>query len=77
MTATRNSKPIPDTYDTLVEGQMVRLRSGSPDLTVLSVCDDCQEAEVAWFAGAKFRIAVLPLSTLVQSGGLHDSGAPS
>lgn len=77
MTTTRNRQPIPDTYDTLVEGQLVRLRSGSPDLTVLSVCDDCQEADVAWFAGAKFRIAVLPLSTLVQSSGLHDSGAPS
>lgn len=77
MTATRNRQPIHDTYDTIVEGQMVRLRSGSPALTVLSVCDDCQEAEVAWFAGAKFRIAVLPLSTLVQSSGVQGSGVPS
>lgn len=30
-------------------GDIVSLISGGPDMTVLGVCEDCGEVEVAWF----------------------------
>jgi uncharacterized protein YodC (DUF2158 family) len=71
MTTTHKPTASPDTYETLVEGSIVRLVSGGPNLTVISVCDDCQEAEIAWFNGASLEINVLPIAALVQSGAVH------
>lgn len=48
MAATHNASPISDTYNTFVEGQVVKLVLGGPDLVVIDVCDDCGEVEVAW-----------------------------
>lgn len=69
--STHKPAELPDTYETLVEGSIVRLVSGGPDLTVISVCDNCQEAEIAWFNGDSLEINVLPIAALVQSGATH------
>ena len=47
-TATMNRRPIPDFYETFVEGQTVRLITGSSPLVIIDVCDDCGEVTVAY-----------------------------
>lgn len=49
MQTTRNRQPIQDTYDVFVEGQVVKLKTGGPDMTVTGYCEDCGGVTVAWF----------------------------
>jgi len=48
MTATHNDSPISDTYNTFIEGQIVKLVIGGPNMVVLDVCNDCGDVDVAW-----------------------------
>lgn len=48
-------------------GDVVRLISGGPALTVLSVCDECGSVEVAWFDGASLSVQGLPEEALVYA----------
>lgn len=54
-----------DTTSHIETGDIVHLVSGSPAMTVLSVCDECGDAEVAWFDGDSMQYAVLPDVTLL------------
>lgn len=47
-TATRNRMPIPDAYESFVEGELVMLKSGGPVMTVIGYCDECGEVEAAY-----------------------------
>lgn len=64
---TANRQPIPDTYETFIEGEIVSLVSGGPDMTVLDYCDDCDTVEVAWFNGDALEIYSLPAAVLVSA----------
>lgn len=37
-----------DNYPSFIEGELVTLKSGSPALTILGVCDECDEVDVAY-----------------------------
>jgi len=50
-TATHNGTPVFDQYDVFVEGTIVSLASGGPDMTVVDYCDNCDMVTVAWFDG--------------------------
>lgn len=41
-------------------GDIVTLLTGGPHMTVLGVCDDCGNTDVAWFDGDSLEIVTLP-----------------
>lgn len=45
-------------------GDIVSLASGSPDMTVISLCD-CGTAEVAWYDDNGMNIDVFPIAALI------------
>lgn len=45
-------------------GDIVSLASGSPDMTVISLCD-CGTAEVAWYDDNGMNTDVFPLAALI------------
>lgn len=47
MTVTHNARII-DTYDVFVEGQVVRLLTGGPPMTIIDVCDCCGDVTAAY-----------------------------
>lgn len=53
--------------DGFVVGDIVNLITGSPDLAVLSACDECGSVEVAWFDGASLSVQFLPEEVLVHA----------
>ena len=59
MTVTRNRLPIPD-YDVFVEGEIVMLKSGGPEMTVIDVCEDCGDVTAA-YGTSDFDVDVLTL----------------
>ncbi|MER9188661.1 DUF2158 domain-containing protein [Mesorhizobium australicum] len=49
-------------------GDVVALVSGGPPLTVLSVCEECGDVEVAWFGpGSSLSIQTLPEDALIHA----------
>ncbi|RWO08215.1 hypothetical protein [Mesorhizobium sp.] len=54
-------------FDGFVAGDIVNLITGSPDLVVLSACDECGSVEVAWFDGASLSVQFLPEEVLVHA----------
>lgn len=59
--------PIDD--DEPAIGDIVSLASGSPDMTVISLCDDCQSAECAWYDDYGMNIDVFPIAALILDDG--------
>lgn len=49
-------------------GDIVSLASGSPDMTVISLCE-CGTAEVAWYDHNGMNIDVFPLAALILDDG--------
>ena len=49
-------------------GDIVSLASGSPDMTVISLCE-CGTAEVAWYDDNGMNIDVFPLAALILDDG--------
>ncbi len=47
MVVTHNQRII-DAYDIFVEGQVVRLLTGGPPMTVIEVCEGCGDVTVAY-----------------------------
>jgi hypothetical protein len=47
MVTTHNRRVI-DAYDVFVEGQVVRLLTGSQPMTVIETCPDCGDVTVAY-----------------------------
>lgn len=54
-------------FDGFVAGDIVNLITGSPDLAVLSACDECGSVEVAWFDGASLSVQFLPEEAMVYA----------
>ena len=56
---------LDDTDDTgTAIGDIVSLASGSPDMTVISVCE-CGTVEVAWYDDNGMNIDVFPVGALI------------
>lgn len=67
MTVTRNRLPIPDTYETFVEGEIVILPIGGPSLMVVETCDDCGEVETVHIdSDGDFSFHQWPAGVLVR-----------
>lgn len=47
MVTTHNQRII-DSYDIFVEGQVVRLLTGGPPMTIIDVCDHCGDVTAAY-----------------------------
>ncbi|TIL91446.1 MAG: DUF2158 domain-containing protein [Mesorhizobium sp.] len=63
-----SGEPVEPAVDTGFDvGDVVRLISGGPALTVLSACEECGEVEVAWFDGASLSVQGLPEEALVYA----------
>lgn len=69
MTVTHNARII-DAYDVFVEGQIVRLLTGSPPMTVIDVCEDCGDLTVA-YCNSSGDIDVLDLPAVAVRGVEH------
>ena len=54
-------------YAVFVEGEVVRLNSGGPDMTVIDVLDDTDEVVVAFAEGETIEILGLPSACVRKS----------
>lgn len=48
-------------------GGLVRLKSGSPDLTVTGTCEECGDVDVAYSDGVDIILDTLPAAALVSA----------
>lgn len=48
-------------------GALVRLKSGSPDLTVIDTCDECGDVDIAYSDGVGVIYDTLPAAALVSA----------
>ncbi len=53
-----------DDFDGFVVGDIVSLVTGSPDMVVLDVCEECGTVDVAWYDDSGFNILSLPEDAL-------------
>lgn len=62
----------PGTCDAMVVGEMVRLKSGGPDMVVVGIALDTRALRVAWIAQGKGKpySAVYPEACLKRVGGV-------
>lgn len=65
-TTTRNRQPIPDTYDTFIEGEIVVLKTGGPAMVVIDYCENCDEIDVAYGTGKHVHMLTLPSAAVVR-----------
>ena len=57
---------IDDEYDGPAVGDIVQLASGSPDMTVIDYCDECDDVTVAFYDGS-MTVMTLPVEALVEA----------
>jgi len=54
-----------DEFNGPAVGDIVQLASGSPDMTVIDYCDECDEVTVAFYDGA-MTLMTFPVEALVE-----------